>query len=238
MNKNKKVTAGLIIGYLLLVGSVFSMPLRFDREAMIKYTPKWEGERFPDGRPKVPDSILERMKNISVTDAWTELRKAGYDYQFERGWKQIHPGSVLIGRAMTSMYMPRRPVVFETTTEIAHKEGHTGNQVSWPINMLVMGDVYVADVYGKELGGPIIGASLANGVFENSGNGVVFDGEIRDLTNIEEIEGLNGFVRDFNPSSYTASMLMGINIPTRIGSVTVMPGDVVLGRRDGPTPPR
>ena len=99
--------------------------------------------------------------------------------------------------------------------------------------MLSKGDVYVADCYGREIGGPIIGGNLGNSIYAKSGNGVLVDGEVRDLEQLEGIEGFNAFVRDWNPGYYWASMIMGINIPTRIGNVAVMPGDVILGKREG-----
>ncbi|MFC1761079.1 RraA family protein [Planctomycetota bacterium] len=212
---------------------LLAQALRFTKEDLIKFTPEWKGERFPDGRPKVPDSILKRMEKVAIEEAWSVLRSAKYDYQFERGWKHVHPGGVLVGRALTVMYMPKRTVVNNVINEEGKKDGRIGNQVSWPIDMLVKGDVYVADVYGREIGGPIIGSNLGTSIFAKSGNGVVFDGEIRDLEGLETIEGFNAFVRDWNPSSYWASMIMGINTPIRIGRATVMPGDVVLGKREG-----
>jgi regulator of RNase E activity RraA len=211
----------------------FSQALKLSSEELISLTSKWEGERFPDGRPQVPDGILERMKLVNIEEAWSVLRNEGYNYQFERGWKHTHPGGVLVGRALTTVYMPLRPDVDEKIREAGKAAGYIGNEVSWPIDMLVPGDVYVADAWGKEEGGVIIGGNLANSIFAKSGNGVVVDGEVRDLEQLEAIEGFNGFIRDFNPSYYWASMLIGINIPTRIGSVTVMPGDVVLGKRTG-----
>jgi regulator of RNase E activity RraA len=222
----------------LLSSASFAQALRFTKEDLINYTPEWKGERFADGRPKVPDDILERMKHVNIEEAWGVLRNEGeegkaYNYQFERGWKQVHPGGVLVGRALTVMYMPLRPVMNEVINQEGKKAGRIGGQVSWPIDMLVKGDVYVADVYGREVGGPIIGGNLANSIFAKSGNGVVFDGEVRDLEQLEAIEGFNAFVRNWNPSYYWASMIMGINTPIRIGGVTVIPGDVVLGKREG-----
>lgn len=211
----------------------FSQALEMSREQLIQYTPKWEGERFPDGRPKVPDGILERMKKVNIEEAWVVLRNEGYDFQFERGWQHTHPGEVLVGRALTTMYMPLRPDVDGEVRKEGKEKGYIGNEVSWPIDKLVPGDVYVADAWSTELGGVIIGGNLANSIYSKSGNGVVVDGEIRDLEQLEAIKGFSSFVRGWNPSYYWSSMLIGINIPTRIGHVTVMPGDVVLGKREG-----
>ena len=220
----------------LFVGISFAsaMPFSLDREAMIKFTPQWEGERFPNGRPKVSDSILERMKLVDIEAAWVVLRNEGYEYQFEEGWEHAHPGEVLCGRAMTAMYMPLRKDVNEVVDAQAEVDGHAGGQVTWPIDMLQQGDVYVADVYNNQNdGGPIIGASLGTTIFANSGNGVLFNGVARDLEQLEKIEGFNGFVRGWNPSFYWASMITGINVPVNVGGVTVIPGDVILGKRSG-----
>lgn len=233
--KSKKLGILLITAVSLFVfsRSSFAMPLTMTKEQLIRYTSEWQGERFPDGRPKVPDSIIERMESVNIEEAWSVLEKDGYDYQFERGWKHVHPGAVLCGRALTVTYMPLRRVVNEVTNQIGKEEGRIGNQISWPIDMLNKGDVYVADIYNREIGGPIIGGNLASSIFAKSGNGVLFNGEVRDLEQLESIKGFNAFVRDWNPGAYRASMIMGINIPTNIGNVVVMPGDVILGKREG-----
>ena len=130
--------------------------------------------------------------------------------------------------------MPLRKDVNEVVDIQAEEDGRVGAQVTWPIDMLEQGDVYVADVYNNQSdGGPIIGASLGTTIFSNSGNGVLFNGVARDLEQLEKIEGFNGFVRGWNPSFYWASMITGINVPVNVGGVTVMPGDVILGKRSG-----
>ncbi|MDA0349204.1 MAG: RraA family protein [Verrucomicrobia bacterium] len=234
MNSKKLGTLFIaVISLLVFSQSAFSIPLEMSKEQLIRYTSEWKGERFPDGRPKVPDDVIERMKLVNIEEAWGVLRSEGYDYQFERGWKMVHPGKVLCGRALTVTYMPLRTVANRVTNEIGKEDGRIGNQISWPIDMLSQGDVYVADIYKREIGGPIIGGNLANSIFAKSGNGVLFNGEVRDLAQLEAIEGFNAFVRDWNPGVYRASMIMGINIPTNIGNVAVFPGDVILGNREG-----
>lgn len=232
---SKKLSTLLIAAISLLIfsQSAFTMPLTMSKEQLIRYTSEWTGERFPDGRPKVPDDVIERMKLVNIEEAWGVLRREGYEYQFERGWKMVHPGKVLCGRALTVTYMPKRKVADDVTNEIGKEDGRIGNQISWPIDMLSPGDVYVADIYKREIGGPIIGGNLANSIFAKSGNGVLFNGEVRDLAQLEAIDGFNAFVRDWNPGVYQASMIMGINIPTNIGNVAVFPGDVILGNREG-----
>lgn len=209
-------------------------PLNMSPEELIEYTPEWESERFADGRPKVPDDILERMRNVSITQAWGVIRGPGYNWQYEDGWICTHPGQVLVGRALTAMYMPRRPVMRQVMEEKGERVGCIGDQISWPIDMLVPGDVYVADVFGKIDQGAVIGDNLATAIYANSGNGVVHDASVRDIDGIQELPDFTSFVRGFHPTFASPTiMLTGVNCPVRIGGATVMPGDVVLGRDDG-----
>ena len=209
-------------------------PFNLTREEMLDYTREWSGERFDDGRPKISDSLIARARKVSITGAWGVLRGEGYHHQYEGNWVCTHPGEVLAGRALTAMYMPRRPNMRTVMEEHGTKAGCIGDQISWPIDMLVPGDVYVADVYGKIDQGPIIGDNLATSILAKSGNGVVHDAAVRDLDGIKELPGFASFVRGWHPTYASPTiMLMGVNCPVRIGGVTVMPGDLVLGKEDG-----
>jgi len=209
-------------------------PLDMTREELIVFTPEWTGERFPDGRPKVPDDILERMSSVTITEAWAVLTNEGFKWQYEGGFQCTHPGQVLIGRALTAMYMPRRPDMRKVMEEKGILGGCIGDQISWPIDRLGPGDVYVADVFGKIEEGAVIGDNLATAIHAKTGTGVVHDAVVRDIDGIRELPGFVSFIRGFHPTYASPTiMLAGINTPTRIGRVTVMPGDVVLGHGDG-----
>ena len=174
------------------------------------------------------------MAQVTITQAWGVLRGQGYEWQYEGDWVCTHPGQILVGRALTAVYMPRRPAVRKLMEEKGERCGCVGDQISWPIDMLVQGDVYVADVYGKIAQGPVIGDNLSTAIYANSGNGVVHDAAVRDMDGIREIPGFASFVRGYHPTYASPTiMLMGVNCPLRIGGATVMPGDVVLGRDDG-----
>lgn len=153
------------------------------KEELIFLTSEWKGERFPDGRPRIPDDLLERAKHIMIDDAWTVLKNEGYLNQYEGGWKTVNDITI-VGRAVTAMYMPSRPDVEKKIKERGTKQGRKGNTNSWPIDILTKGDLYVADAFGKISGGPIMGATLANSILSKSGSGVVFDGSARDLQEI------------------------------------------------------
>jgi regulator of RNase E activity RraA len=224
----------ILITVLFLAFSLNSSAQFFNTaEELIYYTSEWTGERFDDGRPKVADDILERMAKVSIEEAWGVLRSKGYHNQFEGKWEILHDDQAVVGRALTAQYMPSRPEVMDRLTEKGHELGRVGAMNSWPIDALQQGDVYVADGFGKVVDGTLIGDNLGNAIYANSGNGVVFDAGSRDMEGLADIEGFNAFVRGFDPSYLMESMLMGINIPIRIGRATVFPGDVVLAKKTG-----
>jgi len=195
-------------------------------------TSEWKGERFADGRPKVSDDLLERAKKIGLDDAWQVLKVSGYLNQFEHGWKTLN-GETMTGRAVTAMYMPNRPDLEKNIKARGAQQGRVGNTNTWPIAVLKKGDIYVADAFGKINGGTLIGSTLGNSIFANSGNGVILNGAARDIPGLEEIKGFNAFVRDFHPSFMEEMLLMGLNSPIRIGNAVVMPGDLVIATKIG-----
>ncbi len=226
-----------------LVSPFFLLGQQATKKEMLFLTPEWEGERFEDGRPKVPDDILERMKLVTLEEAWAVLRGENYTNQYEEGWMTINPDSVLVGRALTATFMPGRPDVHRVIDKKGHEEdGRIKSQNSWPIDLLIPGDVYVADQFGAHIDGPTIGDNLGNSIYAKSGNGIVYNGAIRDISGLKEIGGFTSFFRTYHPSHHLNNpdqrgrlntTLVGINTPTRIGGVMVMPGDVVLGRDGG-----
>lgn len=229
-----RIVGVFIVGGFLGAGVTLPAAAQtISKEQLIFFTAEWKGERYPDGRPKVPDDILARMKAVSIEEAWGGLRGAGYNNQFEGGWRIIHPNRPIVGRALTAMYMPARPELQKRMLDQGHREGQKGPMNSWPIDALQKGDVYVADGFGKIIDGTLIGDNLGNAIYAKSRNGVIFDGSVRDLEGLEEIDGFNAFVRGWDPSAIREMMLMGLNVPIRIGRATVLPGDVVLAKREG-----
>ncbi|MBN1431838.1 MAG: hypothetical protein JW931_03615 [Methanomicrobiaceae archaeon] len=198
-------------------------------------TSEWKGERFPDGRPKVADALLERLINISIEEAWSVLRNRGYQNQYESDWHIINPEVPMTGRVVTAQYMPLRPDLEKYVKDQGKAEGRAqqGGTNSWPIDILVEGDVYVADSYGKIVDGTLIGDNLGNSIYAKTKRGVIFNGSVRDEEGLSEIEGFNGWIKGSDPSYITQMSLTSINAPIRIGRATVLPGDVVLAKKYG-----
>jgi 4-hydroxy-4-methyl-2-oxoglutarate aldolase len=233
MKRCMGISAALVI---LLSAPLFAQLGMFTNEQRIDISREWKGERFPDGRPKVPDEVLERLKHTTAEEAWGSLAMRGYRHQFEAGFKTLNvkPGERLVGRAVTTVFMPQRPDMNAVINDHAKKEGRIGTgQNSWVIDALVKGDVLVVDLFGKIKDGTIIGDNLGYSIMTKTGTGLVVDGAVRDPSGISEIEGFKVYARDFHPSYLTETTLMGWNLPIRIGDVTVLPGDVVLSDPDG-----
>ena len=226
----------LLAGALVLFGLTATAQAISPTPDQIKaYTSAWKGERSPDGRPKVSDAILARLKNISMEEAWGVLRNKGYHNQFEGEWQLIYPDSAMTGRVVTAQYVPSRPDLEALVKETGKKEGRvqTGGTNSWPIDVLKDGDVYVADGYGKIADGTLIGDNLGNSIYAKSKRGVIFYGSVRDVEGLCEIKGFNAWMKGQDPSYIQQMMLTNINTPIRIGRAIVLPGDVVLAKKYG-----
>jgi regulator of RNase E activity RraA len=187
------------------------------------------------GRPHVPDDWLERMKLVTTEEAWGVLHKHGYRRQFEGNWKETHPGRITVGRALTAQFIPHRPDYHDVVQKTGEAEGRgsRGGQNSWVINLLKHGDVMVVDIFGKVKDGTVVGDNLGTAVRTRTRAGAVIDGGIRDYQGLIQLTDVNIYMRGVDPTAIADVTLAGINIPIRIGGVTVMPGDIVLGTPTG-----
>jgi regulator of RNase E activity RraA len=210
---------------------VFNSP-----ENIRRLTPLNPFERFDDGRPKVPDDLLERMMLVTNDEAWGVLeRRHGYFFQFEGNWLNLHPERILVGRAVTATFAPLRPDLHQVVEDQGRLEGRSGGQNTWVIDTLVKDDVIVVDLFGKIRDGTFAGDNLSTTILSRTGRGMVIHGGVRDVTRIAELDRLAVFVRGVDPSAIAQATLTGVNVPIRIGNTTVLPGDVVLGTPEGVT---
>ena len=233
----------LLIAFVLFYFSANSQSVAWQPDDIKALTSEWTGERLPDGRPKVADQLLERLKNISMEEVWGTLESKGYHHQFENfaslyenGWEIIHPEQVMTGRVVTAQFMPLRADFDKYIQAKAEKEGTKVPVTNYaPILKLMEGDVYVADAFGKMEYGTLIGDNLGNAIYKAGKRGIIYNGSVRDLEGLSEIEGFNGWIRGSDPSGIQEMLVAWINAPIRIGRVTVLPGDVVLAKKFGVT---
>lgn len=206
-----------------------------DRETIIKLTPLWKGERFPDGRPKVPQKYLDQMRSMTLEELWKPIYLKGYESQFEGDLKILHDdGRKLIGRAVTATYTPTRPDLLEVIFEEGREKGFQGNFNQWVIDSLVEGDVVVVDMYDKIYKGTFLGGNLTTAIKTRTktGGGVVWGG-IRDVEQMKEVPDVQVYYRGIDPTPIREFVMKDFNSITRIGKATVLPGDIVYGAGGG-----
>lgn len=207
------------------------------KEDIIRLTPQWTGERLPDGRPMVPASLLERLRHITFEEAWGPLWSRGYHFQTESNFRlsNKNPERPMVGRAVTAVMAPVRPDLHETLFDIGHnEEGRKGFYNQWIIDSLVEDDVVVVDMYDKIRLGTYVGGNLSTAIRNRTVNGgAVIWGGVRDLEQIEQIDGLQMFFRGNHPTAIGECLMTGMNVPCRIGEALCLPGDVVLGTTAG-----
>ena len=253
------IALGAWMAPLLAPAPVHAQLWTWTHDQMVEYTPGWTGDRFADGRPKVSDALLQRARGLSSEEIlifWggggrgAEAGAAnanqggilgatggrGNPYsQYTDGWQVLHPNKKMVGRAITMAFMPARPDLDAVVNAKAKTNGisRLGNQTV--LDMLQPGDVLVVDLYGKKEGGTIVGDNLFHYIMRaTKSGGLVVDGSIRDLEGIMEMD-MPAYFRAVHPSAIGGATVAAVNVPIRIGDVTVMPGDVVIGDPEGVT---
>lgn len=229
----KKVTSFIFFAFTLTFLHAQKLTPTVDQIKL--YTSGWKGERFPDGRPKVSDIIIERLQNCTLEQVWGYMDRRGYRNQVEENWIILKPGETMTGRVVTAQFMPTRPDLDSLVKAWGKDEGRSqrGGINIWPIDILTKGDIYVADGYGKVKDGTLIGSSLGNAIYGKTGKGVIFYGSVRDMQELKETNGFNAWVKGHHPSYIKDMTPTSINAPIRIGEVTVFPGDVVFANEYG-----
>ena len=230
---NKK----LILLIILISGSFFLRAQNFGSspEYIKALTPMWEGERFSDGRPKVSDQNLKRLEACTLEQLWGYLSDKGFRNQVASDWIILKPGETMVGRAVTTQFMPSRPDLDSLVTKLgkAEQRSQNGGKNIWPIDVLTKGDIYVADGFGKVKDGTLLGSSLGNAITGKTGKGVIINGSIRDMQELKATENFNAWVKDHDPSFIKDMIPTSLNAPIRIDGVTVFPGDIVFANEYG-----
>ena len=225
--------AAAFVAVLLLPSLAAAQLFTLTKEQLIELSAQNPFERFPDGRPKVPDDLIERARGLSAEEIWAVLPRKGFPNQYEDGFQILHPGTKLVGRAFTVQFMPVRPDVHDAIQAKAKAAGLERLSNQFAIDQLQPGDVLVVDLFGKKEGGTIVGDNLFYYIMKSTNSaGIVLDGSVRDLEGIAGMP-MPAYFRHAHPTPIGNVMLTGINIPVRIGNVTVMPGDLVFGDREG-----
>ena len=99
----------LFIAFISCALLSFAQQIGSSPEYVKALTAKWKGERLADGRPKVPDLVLERLHEATLEQIWGFLGNKGFRNQVEKDWIILKPGETMVGRVVTAQFMPSRP---------------------------------------------------------------------------------------------------------------------------------
>ena len=210
--------------------------MRFNHpDDIIALTPDWKGERFPNGRPKVPDHYLDAIRNMTLEELWKPIFLKGYENQF-LAMKSLHPefkengglNCKLIGRAVTAAYGPKRPDYYEASMAQARLEGRSGTPNQWVIDTLVDRDVIVIDMYDKIYKGTFVGGNLTTAIKTRTHTGgAVIWGGIRDIEQMQKID-TQVYYRGVDPTALRDFSMISFNGPVVMGqgehAVMCLPG--------------
>lgn len=222
----------MCVTVLFTAATARSQIFSLTREELIEITAQNPFDRFPDGRPKIPDELIKRARDLDLESE--DIRVGGgYDFrsQFVDGFRILLPGKKMVGRAVTVQFMPARSDV----ADIAREKAKARGLVRRGIDMLQPGDIIVVDLFGKKEQGAFIGNNLFYYIMKTTNSaGIVLDGSLREVGENAKWD-MQAYFRHAEPSALDNVMLTGFNIPIRIGNVTVMPGDLVFGDEEGVT---
>ena len=215
------------------------------REELISITPLWKGERFADGRPKVPEHYLEALRKMTLEELWKVIFLKGYENQFI-AMKSLHPefkesGEVnckLVGRAVTAMYAPSRPDYHDASLTLAREQGLSGTPNQWIIDSLTDGDVIVIDMYDKIYKGTFVGGNLLTAIqTKTKTGGAVIWGGIRDVEQMQKVPDVQVYYRGIDPTPIRDFSMLQMNGAVRLGQgrdvAICVPGDIVYGCSGG-----
>jgi regulator of RNase E activity RraA len=203
-------------------------------------TPLWNGERLDDGRPKVSDAVLDRMRNLTLEEMWSCAWSKSWDFQTETRLSHTHSTEKpLVGRALTITCVPWRGDL----DEVCRAEAKAFFNVSGDfrsndynknaVGRLQKNDVMVIDFFDKVKYGTFFGGNLSTAVANRTGCGAVVWGGIRDVDQVIKIPNLQIFYRGSDPTPIRDYVMTGYNRPAKIGEAVCMPGDIVFGSAGG-----
>lgn len=184
-------------------------------------------------RVPVTDAQIARLHQLPIEAIWGAIQGKGYQFCFQTGFEQTQPGSRTVGRALTMRYMPVRPDLLEGVKQLA-KEGDWDFQY----NVRAGEDAKAGDVVVVELDGMVDRATFMGDVtglgMKVAGvKAVIIDGGLRDLNEFLPMKDLPVYYKGAHASAMADQVGVEWNAPIRIGTISVLPGDVVVADTSG-----
>jgi 4-hydroxy-4-methyl-2-oxoglutarate aldolase len=226
----------LLLSFLLVpvtasAQATAAAPVQVNRASRDTWTPLMDV--LNPKRTAVTDEQVARLKDLPIEAVWAALQSRQYQLCFVNGFEQTQQGSKVVGRALTMRYMPVRPDLMDGVKQLA-KEGDWDFQY----NVRAGEDAKPGDIILVELGGMVDKATFMGdvtglGIKVAGVKGVVIDGGLRDLNEFLPMKDLPVFYKGAHASAMADQVGVEWNGPIRIGTITVLPGDVVIADASG-----
>ena len=170
--------------------------------------------------------LFGRLMRVGLEAAWSAVTQEGYPLCFINELTPLNNDRRLVGRARTARYLPNRKDLREKLYAAGPQLNYRTAEESQP------GDVLVFDA-GGERRSTVSGAMVTTRFLMRGGAGILVDGCMRDVPDIAAMP-LSVYLRCGHASSVSPLMMsVDYQVPVRIGDVTVMPGDILIGERHG-----
>ena len=180
---------------------------------------------------EVTEEQLRRLRDVPLEVIFGAI--GDYRLNYATGFENTQPGKRLVGRALTMRFLPPRPDLTEAALTLAKEGNWDRRYYARAAEEANPGDVVVAELGGSD-GHNLFGDMGATGIQMRGAAGVIIDGGMRDYTGLRD-ERFADFpiLHKFSDPHTTAWLGVEYNAPVRIGGVTVLPGDIVVGDNGG-----
>ena len=181
-------------------------------------------DRLPDGRPNVPDDILQRMKLVTNDEAWGVIERGhGYHFQFEGNWMNLHPDRVLVGRAVTARIVPLATELQEIMQESGPAKDAAADRTLDHRRLFARRRAASSTSSARSKMGPLSATTWGQLLTRGRARDWSWTAASGIWSCVLQLPDFNVFCHGAHPSAIYEVTLAEVNGPIRIGNATVLP---------------
>jgi len=170
--------------------------------------------------------LFDKLMRVGLESAWAVVTVEGYPNCFINELTPLKPDQRMVGRARTIRYLPNRKDLRARLYAASPQLNYKSAEEAQP------GDVLVFDA-GGETRSAVSGGVTTTRFLVRGGAGLVVDGAMRDVLELAAMH-LPVYMRRGQAAAVSPiQMSVDYQVPVRIGGVTVVPGDILVGETHG-----
>lgn len=176
---------------------------------------------------EIPLATLDRLRRVSSATLTSQLLKRGFRRTFLAGLRPTEGARRMVGRAYTLRYAPSRE---DVGFEVDYDNERNLQRVA--VETVPPGAVLVIDARGEESAASF-GHIIATRLAMRGAAGVVTDGCLRDSDQFATVPMPVYYRAAHATTSSVVHWPVDVQVPIGCAGVLVVPGDVVVGDREG-----